>query len=104
MTREASKPTTNRGSEQDFVVWNRIPIIGLPELACVVPVTADGRAIDEDGEPLPLEDRPNPCGEDGTWIIGSAPVCKRHFPEVAAMYGDSAEAIEAAYRDRLNGL
>lgn len=94
----------NVSSIPDYVVWTRIPIIGCPGLECVVPVDAGGRAVDADGEPLSLEDRPNLCGEDGAWMIGRAIVCARHFPEVAAMAGDSAEAIEQAWKDNLDGL
>lgn len=100
MTSETSKPT----SEPKTVIWTKIPIIGLPELACAVPVDIHGDALDGDREPLPLEDRPNPCGADGTWMIGSVAVCARHFPEVAEMCGDNAADIERAWRDQLNGL
>lgn len=81
------------------VTWTRIPIIGLPELACGVPVTDDGRACDADGEPLPLDDRSRVCGKNGTWMLGAVCLCAEHFPEVARLAGDSAEEIEAAWRE-----
>lgn len=84
------------------VVWWKVPIVGMPTFpGCSVPVTKDGRTVGADGEPLPIEDRPNRCGKDTTWMLGGEYLCAEHFPEVAEMAGHSAEAIEAAWRAEL---
>ncbi len=86
-------------NEPEQVVWTRIPIIGLPELACCVPVTPDGRALDDAGEPLPMEERTRKCGEDGVWMLGMCAMCRPHAEQVAVMTGDTLAAIEAAWRE-----
>lgn len=67
-------------------------------MECVIPTTDDGRTLDADGEPLPLEERATICGGPGAWAVGTAFVCKRHAAEVADVSGDSLDAIDAAWR------
>jgi hypothetical protein len=51
----------------------------LPELACVVPVDENGRAVDDENEPIPTDQRTRTCGEDGRWMVGAVAVCDEHF-------------------------
>ena len=90
-------------SSPSYVVWTRIPIVGLPDFVCTVKVTKDGRALDADGEPLPFDVRPNECGKDGTWFLGSRPLCATHARETAHLMEDDIDEIAQAWRDRRDG-
>jgi len=83
------------------VSWLKIPIVGLPEMACQLPVTKDGRALDRDGDPLPMHLRTRECGAEGRWMLGSVFLCQVHAAEVARMMDDSIEDIEEEWRARL---
>lgn len=88
-------------SEPTMVSWFKVPIIGVPGFpGCDVRVI-DGSAHGPDGEPWPLDAPAEPCGQDTVWMIGKAHVCRQHFPLVAELTGDTAEAIEQAWRDSL---
>jgi len=78
--------------------WFRLPIVGLPGTACVIPVTPDGRALDDDGEPLPVEVRTEACTEPARWMLNNDQtwLCQEHAAQVAVLAGDSIEEIEAA--------
>jgi hypothetical protein len=88
-------------SEPLQVEWHKIALIGLPEMRCETPVNADGHAIDSDGEPLEMSERPNKCGADGRWMLGSVFLCQRHATEVARMLDDDIGAIEEAWKAEL---
>lgn len=45
------------------------------QLACPVPVTADGRLVGEDGQPIPIEDRPERCAVWAHWMVGGQVSC-----------------------------
>jgi hypothetical protein len=83
------------------VSWMKIPLVGLPEMACQTPVTPDGLVLDSDGEPLPIETRTSMCGADGHWMLGAVFLCPDHAAQVAEMMGDSIEAITSAWREQL---
>lgn len=80
--------------------WVKLPIVGMPGTECVIPVTADGRALDDDGDPLPFEQRTYPCKETSRWMLNNTEtwLCQKHAAEVAILAGDSIDAIEAAIR------
>lgn len=83
-------------SAPDTVTWWKVPIIGVPGFpGCDVQVMSDGSPVQEGETPI------GKCGKDTTWMLGEAHVCADHFPLVAALLGDSADAIEAAWRERL---
>jgi len=86
-------------SEPTPVVWYKLPIIGCPGLECCVPVTPDGRTLDADGDPLPMEQRTTTCGEDGVWYLGNCLLCLRHAREVAILGGDDLDDIEQAWQE-----
>lgn len=82
--------------------WYRLPITGMPGTECVIPVTPDGRALDDNGDPIPIEQRTERCTEVSRWMLNNDKtwLCQTHAAEVAMLAGDSIKAIEA---DILNG-
>jgi hypothetical protein len=70
-------------------------------MECQVDVDERGRAVDDEGEPLPMSDRPNKCGVEGRWMLGSVFLCQEHAAEVAELMGDDIRAIEAAWKAQL---
>lgn len=83
-------------SEPSVVSWWKVPIIGVPGFpGCDVQLTIDGSPVQEEGD-VPT----GTCGRDTTWMLGGAHVCADHFPLVASLLGDSADAIEAAWREQ----
>ena len=85
------------------VYWFKVPIIGMPGWpTCAVPVTLDGRLLDGDGEPLPIEERTRPCGQDTVWMAGELCLCREHFPTIADELDEEGhEAVERAYKEAL---
>lgn len=78
------------------VVFMPLPI----QLACPVPVTPDGRTMDDNGEPLPMEERTDRCAVWAHWMIGGQVSCDIHtaiFCDVAEI--DFDELVEEAGRD-----
>lgn len=88
-------------TELHTVTWTKIPIVGLPDFACQIDVTEDGRTLDAEGEPLPKDLRPFKCSEDGHWFVGQVPLCAEHAREVAELMGDDIEDIFQAWKARL---
>lgn len=86
---------------KDTVVWTKLVITGCPGMECVIHTTADGRTVDDEGEPLPLDERTRVCGGPGAWVLGMAFLCQAHAAEVAEMMGDSLQAIDDAWRAQL---
>ncbi len=82
--------------------WHRLPIVGMPGTECVIPVTPDGRALDLNGDPLPMHLRTHACTEPSRWMLNNTEtwLCQKHAAEVAYLAGDSIEDIEAAIRDQ----
>jgi len=78
--------------------WYKLPLVGMPGVECVIPVTADGRALDTNGDPLPLEQRTYACHEEVRWMLNNTEtwLCQKHAAEVATLAGDSIEDIEFA--------
>ncbi len=60
-----------RGREVHFMP---LPI----QLACPVPVTPDGRTMDDAGEAIPLEQRTERCAVWAHWMIGGQVSCDCH--------------------------
>jgi hypothetical protein len=56
------------------VIFTPLPIL----LACPVPVTPDGRTVDEDGDPLPEEQRTARCAVWAHWMVGLQVSCDVH--------------------------
>jgi hypothetical protein len=57
----------------------QVTFVPLPiQLACPVPVTADGRTLDDDGEPIPVEEREHRCAVWAHWMIGGQVSCDYH--------------------------
>ena len=83
------------------VSWLKIPIVGLPEMACQVHVTDDGGTLDGDGDPIPFDKRPFVCGQEGRWMLGSVFLCQRHAAETAWLMEDDIDEIEKAWREQL---
>jgi hypothetical protein len=66
-------------AEQQEVIIMRVPI----SLPCVVPVDPEtGRAMDDEGEPLPIDQRPEKCCRDAWWFFEAAPMCDMHMREL----------------------
>jgi hypothetical protein len=80
------------------VSWHKLTLIGCPGMECQIDVDENGRATDDDGEPLPVSDRPNKCGAEGRWVLGTVFLCHDHAAEVAEMMGDDIVAIETAWK------
>lgn len=80
------------------VVIHKIPIIGLPELACTTLVNAEGRAFDDEGEPIGGDRK---CGRDGYWLIGAAAVCDEHFRGMCSMVDLDYQDVVDEWRSRL---
>jgi hypothetical protein len=63
------------------VQFTRLPIT----LPCPVPVEAEtGRTFDDEGEPLPMEQRAELCAVDACWMIGSQVLCDYHLSDLWA--------------------
>lgn len=56
-------------------------------LACPVPVTADGRTIDDNGEPIPLEQRTERCSVWAHWMVGGQVTCDIHLADACELLG-----------------
>lgn len=83
------------------VTWLKIPMVGLPEMRCQIPVTKDGRVFDQEGEPLPHEIRTYNCNRVGHWMLGNVFLCQEHAAITAELMGDSIEDIESELRAAL---
>lgn len=57
------------------------------QLACPVPVTADGRTVDADGQPILLADRPERCAVWAHWMIGGQVSCDVHTMQACELLG-----------------
>lgn len=57
------------------------------QLACPVPVTADGRTVDADGQPIPLAQRPERCAVWAHWMIGGQVSCDVHTAQACELLG-----------------
>jgi hypothetical protein len=62
---------------------------------CPVPVTPEGRAVDEQGEPIPMELRTELCAVDAGWMLGGQRVCDCHLREVIDVVG----ALDGSFDD-----
>jgi hypothetical protein len=63
------------------VEFTRLPITS----PCPVPVEAEtGRTFDDEGEPLPMEDRLELCAVDAAWMIGAQRICGHHLRDLFA--------------------
>lgn len=61
------------------VEFTRLPLTS----PCPVPVEAGtGRTFDDEGEPLPMEERTELCGVDAGWMIGNQRICGFHLREL----------------------
>lgn len=70
------------------------------QLACPVPVTSDGRTVDDKGEPLPLEHRTERCAVWAHWMIGGQVSCDVHTAQACELLGiDFDGLVEEAGRD-----
>jgi hypothetical protein len=67
---------------QDIVVWH-----------CSLPVDASGRTMGDDGQPLPLAQRPGHCGHPTSVSVGLKPTCAHHLAEVAVLGGTTLSAL-----------
>ncbi len=67
--------------------------VGL-SLPCPVPVVpGTPRTMDDDGEPIPLEQRTEACAVDAWWFIGGQPVCDIHLREACDLLGLDADSV-----------
>lgn len=70
---------------------------------CPVPVEAGtGRCFDDEGEPLPMEQRTELCAVDAGWMIGNQRLCDYHLRELferGFFNGDFAELCHEAYEE-----
>jgi len=67
---------------------------------CPVPVTPDGRTLDEFGEAIPLSERRELCAVDAEWMIGAQRCCDVHLAavfEMGALHGTFEELIEETF-------
>lgn len=89
------------------VLFMALPI----QVACPVPVTPDGRTMDEDGEPLPMEERTERCAVFAHWMIGAQVSCDCHtliacevmdvdFDELVLEAGRDVEAARKPWAER----
>lgn len=87
-------------TEDQQMYWVKLPILGVGE--CVIPVTPDGRALDKDGDPLPMKQRTHTCKEMTRWMLNNPEtlMCQKHAGEVAMLAGDNIDEIEAAIREQ----
>ncbi|MCZ4492706.1 MAG: hypothetical protein JWP53_1637 [Conexibacter sp.] len=64
----------------------RVLFMTLPiQLACPVPVRADGAFLDDQGEPLPMDERPERCAVWAHWMIGAQVSCDIHTAHACAV-------------------
>ena len=85
-------------NEQREVTITPVHIIGITY--CTVPVVPGTPETMRDGEPIPLDDRPEMCATNARWVIGMQPLCDHHlrnFCEVAGI--DFADLLDEARRD-----
>lgn len=68
-------------------------------LPCPVPVTEDGRTLDADGQPLPMEDRTRECGQDAGWVIGAQLSCDEHTRLACGFMGVDYDELEREARE-----
>jgi hypothetical protein len=69
---------------------------------CPVPVTPDGRTLDEYGEAIPLSERTELCAVDAEWMIGAQRCCDVHLAavfEMGALNGTFEELIEETFAE-----
>jgi hypothetical protein len=81
---------------------HRLPLIGLPGMECGLPIDKDGRCVDENDEPLPLEGR-SPCGADGAWTVGQMTLCDAHFRVFCRLTEIDYDGILAEWKGRVMG-
>jgi hypothetical protein len=60
------------------VHFTRLPIT----TPCPVPVAPGGATFDDEGEPLPMEQRPELCAVDACWMIGGQRLCDYHLRDL----------------------
>lgn len=66
----------------------RVQFMALPiQLACPVPVTEDGRVLDDDGEPIALQQRTKRCAVWAHWMIGGQVSCDVHTAIACELMG-----------------
>lgn len=88
------------GDEQRQVIFIPLAV----QFACPVPVTADGRTLDDNGEPLDLADRPERCAVWAHWVIGGQVSCDVHTAMACDLMGidfdglviEAGRSVEAA--------
>jgi hypothetical protein len=79
--------------------FQRLPIT----LPCPVPIEAGtGRAIGDDGQPIPLKERTELCAVDAGWMIGAQVMCDYHLRQIfdnGWMEGTYEELVAEAYEE-----
>jgi hypothetical protein len=56
------------------VTFSPLPIM----VACPIPVTPDGRTLDDHDDPLPLDQRTDRCAVWAHWMVGGTIACDIH--------------------------
>lgn len=57
-----------------------VEIMRLPlSSPCPVPVTPEGKTLDDNGDPIPMELRTELCAVDADWMIGAQRCCDIHL-------------------------
>lgn len=65
-----------------------VAFMSLPiQVACPVPVTPDGRVLDDAGEPIALELRTDRCAVWAHWMIGGQVSCDVHTAVACELMG-----------------
>ena len=66
----------------------QVTFMPLPiQFACPVPVTPGGQTIDDDGEPIPIEQRTERCAVWAHWMIGGQVSCDIHTEQACHFLG-----------------
>jgi hypothetical protein len=78
------------------VTFTALPI----QVACPVPVAPGGRTVDDDGEPLPMEQRTERCAVPAHWMLGRQVSCDIHTAMACEVMGiDFDGLVREAGRD-----
>lgn len=76
------------------VTITRVPI----STPCPVRVTPDGKTLNAQNEPLPIEERTEWCAVDASWMLGMQRVCDCHLIEVF----DKMNAIQGTFDELMH--